>query len=114
VQFGNQKEGFNIDSRKGSVVVTAHGFWSAELAAQLVSAVLPQVRAQGPSSSLVFELAELRPLRDEGQIAFKDLITSSLKSGVHEVVVRTPSALTKLQMLRIAREIGETEKLRVE
>lgn len=114
MQFGDQKEGFDVDSRQGSVVVTARGFWSADLAAQLVPAVLPQVRAQGHPTSLVFELAELRPLRDEGQIAFKELILSSLKSGVHEVVIRTPSALTKLQMLRIAREIGESGRLRVE
>jgi hypothetical protein len=114
MKFGDHTEGFQVDSRYGSVVVTAHGFWSAKLASQLVSAVLPQVRAQGHPTSLVFELAELRPLRDEGQTAFKELILASLKSGAHEVVIRTPSALTKLQMLRIAREIGESEKLRVE
>lgn len=114
MQFGDQEEGFDVDNRHGSVVVIARGFWSAELASQLVVAVLPLVRGGEASTRLVLELAELRPLRDEGQAAFKELISLSLSGGMREVVIRSPSALTKLQMLRIAREAGVSDKVRIE
>jgi hypothetical protein len=105
-RYGDENQGFTVDVIGEAVVVTAFGFWSAELAAQLGSAVTPLLGVERRRAALIFDVGGLRPLRDEGQAALYALILHALAVGVSEVVVRASSALTKLQMLRIVRQIG--------
>ncbi len=107
--YGDNKEGFSVDVVGGAVLVTARGFWSAEVADALGPAVTSALRGEGRRTRLIFEVADLRPLRDEGQAAFKAVIAQVLAGGASEVVIRASSALTKLQMLRIARELNKPE-----
>jgi hypothetical protein len=107
--YGDNKEGFSVDVVGGAVLVTARGFWSTEIAEALDPAVTSAVRGEGRRTRLIFEVGDLRPLRDEGQAAFKAVISKALAGGTPEVVIRSSSALTKLQMLRIARELGKPE-----
>jgi hypothetical protein len=113
-KFGNEREGFSIERRSDCIVVSAHGFWSANFADQFVPAVVPALLEDGRGTRLTLELAALRPLRNEGQAAFKSLIVQALAAGTTDLLILAPSALTKLQMLRIVREIREQSRVRVE
>jgi hypothetical protein len=72
------------------------------------------LRASGAAARLTLDLGQLRPLRNEGQAAFKSLLIQALAAGTADLVIEAPSALTKLQMLRIVREIREQSRVRVE
>jgi len=111
-QHGDESEGFTIDNGGDFVLVTARGFWSAETADKMAESVLTALA--GRRQPLIFELSELRPLRDEGQLAFKALFKRALARGTPRIVVRSASAMTKLQMMRIARETGQEQLIRVE
>ena len=112
-RYGDGNQWFSVDAVADTVVVTAGGFWSAEFSAELNPAVMAALRASGRGTRLIFDLANLRTLRDEGQLAFKSLVIHALAGGAPEVVVRASSALTRLQMLRMARELNRRE-VRVE
>jgi hypothetical protein len=112
-QYGDENQWFSVETADDAVVVNAGGFWSVELSAELGPAVMMALRARGRRTSLIFELADLRTLRDEAQAAFKSLVIHALAHGAPQVVFRASSALTKLQMLRMARELGRQE-VRVE
>ncbi|MBN1605435.1 MAG: hypothetical protein JW940_02320 [Polyangiaceae bacterium] len=112
-QYGNDNQWFGVEVVGDAVVVTAGGFWSSELCAELGPAVMLALRAKGRGTRLTFELADLRTLRDEGLAAFRALIVRALANGAPAVTVRVSSALTRLQMLRMARELGRRE-VRVE
>jgi hypothetical protein len=52
---------------------------------------------------VTIEADRLKPQREEGEAAFRTVIGALLRLGVARVVVTT-NALTKLQILRIAKE----------
>ncbi len=112
--YGSDTEGFSVDWSGDSVVVVARGFWGAELASQLGPAVMEALRRRGGRPALVLDVAELRTLRDEGQSAFKSLIIEALSGLARTIRIRGASALTKLQMMRIARETGKCERVQLD
>jgi hypothetical protein len=103
--FGSQEEGFDVSAGDGAreVHVRAWGFWSAELSARFSGAVIGAC-----ASTLVpvvtIDATDLKPMRDAGQEAFGTLLAALPIYRVKRVVVTTAGALTKLQLLRIAKE----------
>jgi hypothetical protein len=95
------------------VLVTAWGFWSADFVPQFLPAVVGALELKGKTVSLEIDLKDLRPLRDEGQQAFKTLMTKVLAHGNGGVELKGASALTKLQMLRLTRDLGAQDRIRV-
>jgi hypothetical protein len=94
-------------------LVTTWGFWSVEFVPEFLPPVMAALEAAGKGSAFVIDLKDLRPLRDEGQAAFRQLMSRALAQGVGAIELRGASALTKLQMLRLTRELGAQERIRV-
>lgn len=110
---GDTAEGFTIESGGGVVLVTAWGFWSVEFVPEFLPPVMAALEAAAKGSELVIDLKDLRPLRDEGQAAFRQLMSRALAHGVGTIELRGASALTKLQMLRLTRELAAQDRIRV-
>lgn len=110
---GDSDQGFTVESESEGLLVTTWGFWSVDFVREFLPAVLGALDSRGKGSALLIDLKQLRPLRDEGQAAFRTLMTRALAEGVARIELRGASALTKLQMLRLIRELGAPEKIRV-
>lgn len=93
--------------------VATWGFWSADFVAEFLPAVLAALERRGKGPSLVIDLKQLRPLRDEGQTAFRSLMTRVLSDESARLELRGASALTKLQMLRLIRELRAQDRVLV-
>lgn len=106
-RVGDNEAGFSVglDASMRSLVVVAWGFWNAEVAAAFGSTVLEACPLG--VTRVVFDMGELKPMRDEGQRSWGTLM-STLSSSRHvtAIVVGTSSQLTKLQLLRIARQFS--------
>lgn len=113
-QFGDEKEGFSIESGPGEVLIKAWGFWSAELSLRFAPAVSAALTESPRGAPIVLDVAELRPLREEGQEAFGALLSHTLAVGTREVMIRSASALTRLQMMRLAKAAGSAGRIKVE
>jgi len=113
-QYGDEENGFSVESGLGKVLVRAWGFWSAQLALRFAPAVSAVLGGSPKGAALVLDVAQLRPLREEGQDAFGALLSHALAQGAAEVVIRSPSALTKLQMTRLAKQVGSSGQIKVE
>lgn len=111
--YGDSEQGFTIENQDGALLVTTWGFWSVEFVPEFLPAVLAGLENQGKGGVLIVDLKQLRPLRDEGQAAFRTLLTRALSGGASDIQLRGASALTKLQMLRLIRELGTPERIRV-
>jgi hypothetical protein len=111
--YGDTEQGFRIESRGDAVLVTAWGFWSVGFVPEFLPAVLAALEAKGRGVALAMDLKDLRPLRDEGQQAFRALLGRALAHGVVGVELKGASALTRLQMLRLTRELGAQDRIRV-
>jgi hypothetical protein len=106
VTFGNAEAGFSLEWDQGErrVNIRGWGFWGPEVATTFASKVLDSFRSLRPVRQLAMDFAALKPQRDEGQEAIGSVLTGAVKLGVKRVIVATSSALTKLQLLRLARE----------
>jgi hypothetical protein len=102
---GNDQEGFSLefDVTSGTLLVTAWGFWSAAVAVAFGDAVV-DTPMRGVRR-IAFDMTRLKPMREEGQAAWSKVMSELSKIGaVAKISVTTASQLTKLQLLRIARE----------
>jgi len=106
VRFGNDEDGFAVgfDEATCVVQVKAWGFWSAELAAMFAQAVIDVCNANRRATSMVVDAVGLKPQREEGQKAFGALMAVLPRLGMGRVSVTTDSPLTRLQLLRLAKE----------
>jgi hypothetical protein len=110
-RYGDDDAGFSIlPDTGGGVRVVGWGFWTAELAHSFDKAVLSACR-QVNAGRLTLDMGQLKPMREEGQQAFASLFSMLKLVGVAEASVRTESHLTKLQLLRIARESGPKDSV---
>jgi hypothetical protein len=110
---GDADQGFRIEDRGDALLITAWGFWSAEFVPHFLPTVMAALEAKGKGGALTMDLKDLRPLRDEGQQAFKALIIKALAYVTGGVELKGASALTKLQMLRLTRDLGAQDRVRV-
>lgn len=105
-RVGDDDSGFSVevDVPARAVQVTGWGFWGVDVAGAFLPAVSSVWQGSVGLTHLVMDMARLKPLRDEGQEAVGALFASLTALGVRRASVSTGSHLTKLQLLRIAKE----------
>jgi hypothetical protein len=112
-RYGDETQGFEVDSSGEAVVVRGWGFWSTELAEQMVPVVASALHAKGRGTDLTIDATDLRPLRGEAQKYFETMLSQAVQNSERGVVIQSPSALTKLQMMRLVRGLGKSERIQV-
>ena len=106
-RVGDDTAGFSIDSPPtGGVRVTGWGFWSAQVAKAFPSAVFEACRGRQQGLALVVDMRDLKPMREEGQRSFSDVLRSLKGLGISRTSIVTTNPLTKLQLVRLAAETG--------
>ena len=101
--FGSEESGFSVASEGGTIVrVHAWGFWDPQLAATFPTAVADACRGRRPVD-LLLDVSRLKPQRDEGQEAFRQLMLA-IKTTVRRVGVVVTNTITRMQLARISRE----------
>jgi hypothetical protein len=107
-RIGDDQAGFSVryDPLDGRTEVTGWGFWNVEVATAFAAKVMAALRERSEPSQLLLDLAELKPMREEGQKSFASLIRALPSLGVTRTHIVTTSSLTKLQLVRIATETG--------
>ena len=108
VRVGDNEAGFSVDiDPSGSTVeVRAWGFWNATVAAQFGDKVNRACLSCATGASLVMEMSDLKPMRDEGQDSFGQLMKSLPRLGLSKTLITTTNQLTKLQLLRLVSQSG--------
>jgi len=104
---GNEEMGYTIafDPATRALTVQAWGFWSATIATDFVEAVVEEQQRAGLVRVVAFDMGDLKPMREEGQIGWRRLIAKlATTSAIQVISISTRSQLTKLQLLRLARE----------
>jgi hypothetical protein len=107
-RIGNDQAGFSagFDLETNAVRVRAWGFWSADVANAFGSRVSHVCRARPCGSALVMDMSELKPMRDEGQRSFRLLLGELASLGIRTATIKTDNQLTRLQLRRLASQIG--------
>jgi hypothetical protein len=107
-RIGDDQAGFSVgyDPVRGIILVIAWGFWNTEVATAFATKIASACRERPGSSSLVLDMKELKPMREEGQRSFATLVRALPSLGVSRASVVTTSQLTKLQLMRLATENG--------
>lgn len=108
IKVGDEVAGFSVAPEVGDQVlrVVGHGFWDVGVARSFAQRVLEAFAAHPRVGRLVFDLRLLKPLRDEGQEGFVQVLLALRSPTPPHVSVVTSSPLTKLQLLRIVKECG--------
>lgn len=108
IKIGDEVAGFYVTPDVGDQVlrVVGHGFWSAEVALTFGPRVHDALQAYPRVTHVVFDFRQLKPLRDEGQQGFSQVLSALRMTTPLQVSVMTSSPLTKLQLLRIVKETG--------
>ena len=105
-RIGTDKAGFAVefDAEVGAVRVRGWGFWDTTIAEAFTKAVSDMCRANPKGTALQLDMVALKPLREEGQRSFADLLRYLRGLGVGRTTISTASQLTKLQLLRLVAE----------
>jgi hypothetical protein len=103
--FGTGEEGFAVgaDENAGTIHVRMWGFWTAETADHFAGIVIAAC-VSAHVSIVTIDAADLKPLRDVGQDAVGAVLAAVPAHNVRRVLVTRAGALTRLQLLRIAKE----------
>jgi GAF domain-containing protein len=113
LEVGDSKGGYRVESDGASNVrVVAWGFWDVQVAARFGGDVRAACRRNVRTSDLVFDMGDLKPMRDEGQQCFAEIVASLSAMSVENATVLTASQLTKLQLLRIVKANDRTGRVR--
>jgi hypothetical protein len=106
-RVGDEQAGFSVDSAPSDGVrVRGWGFWSVDVANAFAGAVLEACRAQTKGAPLVLDLADLKPMRDEGQQSLSRVLRAAPSVGTGSISIVTTNPLTRLQLVRLANESG--------
>jgi hypothetical protein len=112
VRYGNDESGFTVgngtNGESGRVVVEGWGFWDVGLAADFERATLAVCREAKRPLRVTLDLSRLRPQRDEGQEAIAKVLGTLVLLGMERAVIKAASAITKMQLMRIARATTPT------
>ncbi len=107
-RVGDEIAGFSVSPEVGdsALRIVGQGFWTLEIAKDFFPRIQDALVAHPNVSRVVFDFRALKPLRDEGQQGFQQVL-AALRGLTHtHVCVQTASPLTKLQLLRIVKESG--------
>ena len=112
-RIGDDQAGFSIryDPVVGQVEVAGWGFWNVDVATAFATKVMAALRERPEAKQLLLDMGELKPMRDEGQKSFANLIRVLPSLGVVRTHIATTSQLTKLQLVRIATETGTSASI---
>lgn len=112
--MGDPSEGFSVevDAGNGFVRVRCWGFWGLALCREFSAAVVRGCTASHRQAHLLIDVADLKPMREEGQAAFAAAMIGARRCGVAGISLLTGSQLTKLQLLRIVRESSVRDTVR--
>jgi hypothetical protein len=102
---GDEQEGFTVafDATTGTLHVVAWGFWGPRVAAEFAGAI-GDASSKLARGRVAFDMTRLKPMRDEGQAAWRLVVQTLTKhAGITRVSIATSSHLTKLQLLRVAK-----------
>jgi hypothetical protein len=105
-RVGTELTGFTVETGGEAVRVEAWGFWGAEVAEVFASNVVEACRVARAPVRLIVDVRELKPQREEGQAAFRDMMVGAARLGVSHAVMVVTNAITKLQLARLASEKG--------
>ena len=107
-RIGNDEAGFSVafDATASTVSVRGWGFWGADVANAFDSTVQKVCLTSPKGASLVIDMSQLKPMREEGQRAFSRLMAALRGLGIVSTIVMTTSQLTKMQLLRLSAEAG--------
>jgi hypothetical protein len=109
-RVGDDIAGFSIDAEGDSTLrVVGRGFWNLEVALAFYPHVRAALIARPGLSHIIFDFSALKPLRDQGQEGFLQVLGAIRAMSQPRVSVLTSSPLTKLQLLRIVKESGNSE-----
>jgi hypothetical protein len=103
---GNDIDGFVVTATPATrtVHVRLWGFWPVEVAVQFVPSVAAACQEMGGVNRLEVDANELKPLREEGQIAFGGLLAQLPLLKVAHASISTTNALTRLQLMRLVKQ----------
>jgi hypothetical protein len=110
---GTEEAGFSVhfDAKENSVRVVGWGFWKADVASAFDRVVIETCLYVPFGANVSMDMSRLKPMADEGQRAFTNTVAALKDSKIGRVSVITASQLTKLQLLRLAREAAPKEKV---
>jgi hypothetical protein len=105
-RVGNDKAGFSVEfePQVGAIRVRGWGFWDTQISEAFAPAVADACRFNPKGAALQMDMDALKPLREEGQQSFGDLLRYLRGLGVGRTTISTASHLTKLQLLRLVAE----------
>lgn len=111
--IGTEEAGFSValNTSENLIRVVGWGFWEADVADAFDDVVIEVCLYAPMGTELSLDMSRLRPMRDEGQKAFRNTITALKQSKISKITVTTSSQLTKLQLMRIAREAAPPERV---
>ena len=105
-KVGDELAGFSVDAAPpDSVKVKGWGFWSVPVATAFAGAVLDACR-QARGATLMLDLCDLKPMRDEGQQSLSRVLRTAPGLGIAAISIITTNPLTRLQLVRLATESG--------
>ena len=110
VRVGDDIAGFTVDfdAATNTVHVKAWGYWNVQVALAFPG-IVREACAKRLEPTLLMDMTELKPMREEGQQAFGALLESLSSLGVVRTTVTTSSHLTRLQLLRVSSDAGKRE-----
>lgn len=104
-RVGDESAGFTVEvNEPHRVHVRAWGFWSIEVASAFEPTVAEACRAGGKGATLVLDMSEVKPMREEGQQAVSRLVRALPTLGITRASILTTNPLTKLQLVRLVTE----------
>jgi hypothetical protein len=105
-RIGDDEAGFWVafDPLTRTMRVNAWGFWPLGVASSFGKTVVDAGRQAGTVQRFVFDMTQLKPMREEGQLAWSMLVAELPRLGATETTVATASHLTKMQLLRLAKQ----------
>lgn len=101
--FGSDADGFSVvfDEAARSLRVRAWGFWTPDVASSFAPAVIDACRSARRAADVVVDAADLKPQREEGQLALTTVFGALPGLGITRASIVTGNPLTKLQLMRI-------------
>jgi hypothetical protein len=110
--FGTDDQGFEVgavDSAQ-TIHVRMWGFWNADTASRFAD-VVHEACSAGGVSFVAIDATELKPMRDVARDAFGSMLAGLPTYKVRRVLLAA-GPLTRLQLLRIAKERAEDDLVR--
>lgn len=99
--------GFRIQASDiGQLEVKCWVFWTAEVAVAFEREALAACRAHSSLSSCAWNASEMKPQAEHGQIAIRKLMIMLSTLDATDCRIIADNALTKMQLVRLARESG--------